>query len=255
MPTASPGIVERDPRRSAGASTLSAASWNSRINPLPRCWSWRARGSSGSRTASFVSMSRPVTIETNFSCRRPRARSTASGFAGDRASGRRSKRSWEHRFFGNSYLVAMDHRTPMTVWSLRASRDVTSFPEQLATLPAGGIVPLMLNELLRTRMPDPVQRAAAVAEFIRSQGLPLVLGEPRHDLQPGSVDSGAGVRVGGHCRRAQCPAVHRLSEQDGSDRRARAVAPTGAGRGREQHADGRQRNLVVQADADGGRWR
>lgn len=85
---------------------------------------------------------------------------------------------WERRFFGSSYLVAIEHRTPLTVWSLRASRDVTSYPEQLATLPAGGIVPLLLNEILRSRIPDPVQRAAAVAEFMRAQGLPLVLGDP-----------------------------------------------------------------------------
>ena len=35
---------------------------------------------------------------------------------------------WEHRFFGASYNVLFDHRTPLSVWSLRASRDITNYP-------------------------------------------------------------------------------------------------------------------------------
>ena len=84
----------------------------------------------------------------------------------------------EHRYFGTAYQVSFNHRTPMTVWNVRASRDVSSFPQELAQLSTGTIVPLLLNELLRSRVPDPVERSRLVAEFIQNQGLPLVLANP-----------------------------------------------------------------------------
>ncbi len=48
--------------------------------------------------------------------------------------------TWEHRFFGGAYLFTFDHRTPLSVWKVHISRNITSYPQQLASLPAGGDV-------------------------------------------------------------------------------------------------------------------
>jgi uncharacterized protein (PEP-CTERM system associated) len=83
----------------------------------------------------------------------------------------------EHRFFGASYLFTFDHRTPLSVWSINASRNITSYPQQLAALPAGNVQGL-LNQLLLSRIPDPTQRQTAVDTLIQSQGLPVDLLNP-----------------------------------------------------------------------------
>jgi uncharacterized protein (PEP-CTERM system associated) len=82
---------------------------------------------------------------------------------------------WEHRFFGSSYHLTFDHRTPLSVWTVRAARDVTSYPQQLAGLPAGLDIATYLNQLFLTSIPDPIQRAALIAQIIQSGGLPLFL--------------------------------------------------------------------------------
>lgn len=83
--------------------------------------------------------------------------------------------SWEHRFFGGAYLFSFDHRTPLSVWNVRVSRNITSFPQQLAGLPAGGDVSALLNSLFLATIPDPLQRQQTVDQFIRDRGLPSVL--------------------------------------------------------------------------------
>jgi uncharacterized protein (PEP-CTERM system associated) len=79
--------------------------------------------------------------------------------------------SWEHRFFGASYHVSFDHRLPLTVVRLRASRDVTSYPQEIANLPQGANVNALLNSLFASRVPDPGQRQSLVDELIRDRGL------------------------------------------------------------------------------------
>ena len=83
--------------------------------------------------------------------------------------------TWEHRFFGSSYHLTFDHRTPLSVWTVRASRDVTTYPQQLAGLPAGLDITTYLNQLFLTSIPDPIQRAALIAQIIQNGGLPLFL--------------------------------------------------------------------------------
>ena len=68
--------------------------------------------------------------------------------------------NWEHRFFGASYLFSFDHRTPLSVWSVSASRNITSYPQQLASLPAGNVQGI-LNQLFLSRIPDPTLRQNA----------------------------------------------------------------------------------------------
>jgi uncharacterized protein (PEP-CTERM system associated) len=85
---------------------------------------------------------------------------------------------WEHRFFGSSYAVTAAHRTPLTVAQLSASRNITSYPQALATLPAGVFVPSLLDPLFTSRFPDPAERAQAILTFMQQQGLPVVLSDP-----------------------------------------------------------------------------
>ena len=85
--------------------------------------------------------------------------------------------NWEHRFFGTSYLLTFDHRTPLSVWSINASRNITSYPQQLASLPAGNVQGI-LNQLLLSRIPDLAQRQDAINALIQNQGLPPNLLNP-----------------------------------------------------------------------------
>ncbi|MGH8800781.1 MAG: TIGR03016 family PEP-CTERM system-associated outer membrane protein, partial [Casimicrobiaceae bacterium] len=84
----------------------------------------------------------------------------------------------EHHYFGPSYNVVFDHHTPLTVWSVKASRDLTTYPEQLGTLSAGADVATILNGLFSSRVADPAQRQALVNQVIAERGLPQSLGSP-----------------------------------------------------------------------------
>jgi uncharacterized protein (PEP-CTERM system associated) len=84
---------------------------------------------------------------------------------------------WEHRFFGSSYKASFDHRTALTVWNLLVSRDVSTYPEQVASLAAGTNVATLLNSLFALRVPDPVLRQQLVDQFIRERGLPLFVND------------------------------------------------------------------------------
>jgi uncharacterized protein (PEP-CTERM system associated) len=86
--------------------------------------------------------------------------------------------SWEHRYFGSSYNVVFDHRTPLSVWSLVASRNVTSYPQQLGALPGGIDVAAALNQLFLSRVTDPVARQNIVSQLIQDRGLPPFLSDP-----------------------------------------------------------------------------
>jgi uncharacterized protein (PEP-CTERM system associated) len=80
----------------------------------------------------------------------------------------------EHRFFGASYTFEFDHRTPLSVWSLHALRNTTTYPQQLASLPAGSSIVALLNQLLLSTIPDPVQRQAYIDQLISSGSVPLL---------------------------------------------------------------------------------
>ena len=85
---------------------------------------------------------------------------------------------WEHRFFGASYHVTADHRTPLSVWSISASRDLSTYPQQIASLPQGSNVSALLNSLFSSQFPDPTQRQSFVDQIIRERGLPATLNSP-----------------------------------------------------------------------------
>jgi uncharacterized protein (PEP-CTERM system associated) len=83
--------------------------------------------------------------------------------------------SWEHRFFGASYNFVFANRGALSVWSFVASRNITTYPQQLAALPGGTNVAFALDQLLFARIPDPTARQNAVNQFIRDRGLPPLL--------------------------------------------------------------------------------
>jgi uncharacterized protein (PEP-CTERM system associated) len=85
---------------------------------------------------------------------------------------------WEERFFGPSYLVSVEHRNPFSAINVNASRDISTYPQQLFALPAGTNVAALVNAAFMTRIPDPTQRAAAVQAFLAQTGLPPVLQGP-----------------------------------------------------------------------------
>ena len=91
-------------------------------------------------------------------------RSTAPACNGVRPSGRSVVANWEHRFFGSSYLFTFDHRTPLSVVSLHASRNITSYPQQLATLPPTGSVAALLFSLFATRIPGSARSAGELVD-------------------------------------------------------------------------------------------
>ena len=86
--------------------------------------------------------------------------------------------SWEHRFFGASYHVNFEERTPLTKWSLVALRDITSYPQQIANLPGQTDVSAALNTLFASRIADPAARQTFVDQLIRDRGLPTTLTGP-----------------------------------------------------------------------------
>ena len=85
---------------------------------------------------------------------------------------------WEHRFFGSSYMVNFTHRMPRSLWSVSASRGITTYPQQLAALPGGFDTAAYLNQLFLTAIPDPAQRQAFIDQFIRDRGLPTSTAGP-----------------------------------------------------------------------------
>jgi len=83
--------------------------------------------------------------------------------------------NYEHRYFGSSYLFAFENRTPLSAVNIAASRNVTSYPQQLLTLPPTGNVAALLFFMFASRIPDPAARLAFVQQFISDRGLPDTL--------------------------------------------------------------------------------
>ena len=82
---------------------------------------------------------------------------------------------WEHRYFGASYEFAAENRRSLSVWNVRLSRNVTTYPQTLASLPTGANVSALLNQVFLTAIPDPVERQQTIDQFILDRGLPPTL--------------------------------------------------------------------------------
>lgn len=81
---------------------------------------------------------------------------------------------WESRFFGIARRLDVSHRHRRSAWSLSYSKDVSTFQQELLRLPPGSTAAL-LDAILLARFPDPIERAAAVQEFLQLTGTPAFL--------------------------------------------------------------------------------
>ena len=85
---------------------------------------------------------------------------------------------WEHQFFGSSYNWQLTHRLPNIALAATFTRGLSSFPQLALVIPGGITVAQFLDAAFTTRIPDPAQRAAAVAQFLAQTGLPSTLASP-----------------------------------------------------------------------------
>lgn len=76
-----------------------------------------------------------------------------------------------HRFFGKTGSLNASHRTRNSTWSLTYSDGVTTTRSQFL-LPATVDTAGLLDRLFATSYPDPVERGAAVRDYIAATGLP-----------------------------------------------------------------------------------
>ena len=83
----------------------------------------------------------------------------------------------EHRFFGPSYRLDLSHRTRLTSWRLSGTRNVYTAQDQGLTLQPPTMAEV-LNDTLRSQIPDPAERDRAVQQFMQQAGLPQVLTQP-----------------------------------------------------------------------------
>ena len=84
----------------------------------------------------------------------------------------------ERRFFGSSWRLAFDHRTPAFAWNILSSRTLETSAQTQVDLPPTNNVAALLDGMFTTRFPDPVERARAVQDFITSRGLPTSTLQP-----------------------------------------------------------------------------
>jgi uncharacterized protein (PEP-CTERM system associated) len=96
---------------------------------------------------------------------RPTERTSVNGF-------------WEHHFFGSAYSAQVSHRLPNIALSASVTRGLTSFPQLAFQIPGSVTVAQFLDAAFTTRIPDPVERAQAVAQFLAQTGLPPLLITP-----------------------------------------------------------------------------
>lgn len=81
---------------------------------------------------------------------------------------------YEKRFFGPSHLVRFNHRTRLSAWDLRYSRNTSTYQQEVLRLPPGNTTAL-LDAVFASRIPDQEQRRAVVEQFMSSRGTPAFL--------------------------------------------------------------------------------
>jgi uncharacterized protein (PEP-CTERM system associated) len=91
---------------------------------------------------------------------------------------------WEHHFFGSSYNWDLTHRLPNVALAANLSRGLSNYPQIALQIPNGVTVAQFLDAAFTTRIPDPVQRAQAVAQFLAQTRLPPILISPLNLYAP-----------------------------------------------------------------------
>lgn len=75
------------------------------------------------------------------------------------------------RYFGDSYFLAANHRTRVSVWTLNYSDAVTTTRSQF-TLPSAVDTFALIDQLFTAQIPDAAARRQAVLAYIQASGLP-----------------------------------------------------------------------------------
>ena len=109
--------------------------------------------------------------------------STQGTFYGAGAHWRPTERSdingfWEHHYYGSAYSWTISHRLPNIALSASFVRGLSSYPQLALLIPSGVPVAQFVDAAFATRIPDPVARAQAVAQFMAQSGLPPTLISP-----------------------------------------------------------------------------
>lgn len=109
-----------------------------------------------------------------------------------------NERTWfrgavEQRFFGQAYDLAFGHRSPTLAVSATLSRQPGIGGTSLGAGTAGASVAGLLDGLLTTRIPNPIDRSTAVNRLITERGLPSKLSQATEffDQTPQLVRNGA----------------------------------------------------------------
>ena len=84
----------------------------------------------------------------------------------------RSTDSGSTGFSARPTTCQASHRLPNIALSANFTRGLSTFPQLALAIPAGITVAQFLDAAFTTRIPDPAQRAAAVAQFLAQTGLP-----------------------------------------------------------------------------------
>lgn len=78
----------------------------------------------------------------------------------------------ERRFFGNGHSFTFRHRTPLSSWSFRDSKDVSALPNQLIAATGRSAEFELFFDALGSQISDPVLRAQVVEGLLQQLGLP-----------------------------------------------------------------------------------
>lgn len=78
----------------------------------------------------------------------------------------------EDRYFGDGHSVALDYRTPRTVWRAFSTRRVSSENPLDAAVSSAGVLSDLIDSFYLSTEPDPVLRARLVQAELRRLGLP-----------------------------------------------------------------------------------
>ncbi len=164
---------------------------------------------------------------------------------------------WEHRFFGSSYLFNFNHRMPLSVWSAYASRNITSYPQQIGTLQAGVNISTLLNQLFLSSLPDPGATAGRRRSVHQQPRTAFNAVKPDQSLHAANHACDAGQRNGRAAGCAQQHFSYRLLPAAAAHFGGRQRPARGSRRVQRQYAGGGQPRLVAQPDAlaDTGRER
>lgn len=120
------------------------------------------------------------------------------GIVGVNVEWQPTERTWlrgnvEKRFFGNAFDLAFSHRSPFMAFYGSLSRQPGVSGNSLGNLSSGGNVAGLLDSLLTTRIPNPIERSDAVNKLITERGLPTTLSRASEviDQTPQLVQNGS----------------------------------------------------------------